>query len=69
MNASDFINSINNIDPAFLNINQEDAVFDFHPAPESVCKDAGRAISVQTDLDGNPRTVGTAPDIGCYEIQ
>lgn len=69
LNASDFTNSINNIDPAFLNINQQDAVFDFHPAPASVCKDAGKAISIQTDLDGNPRTVGTAPDIGCYEIQ
>ncbi len=69
LSASIFANSINNIDPGFLNIDEENAEFDFHLKPESVCKDVGKALPITTDLDGKPRTVNSLPDIGCYEIQ
>lgn len=67
--ASIFINSINNANPGFINIDEENANFDFHLLPESICKDAGKSLSIATDLDGNQRTAGTLPDLGCYEIQ
>lgn len=69
LSGNAYKNCIQNQDPGFENIDQENGVFDFHLSPESVCKDAGKPTSILTDLDGNPRTVGTAPDIGCYEIQ
>lgn len=42
---------------------------DFHLAPQSACVDAGDAGtgSISTDLAGNARTYGDAPDMGCYE--
>jgi len=63
-----FQNSINGADPGFVNIDLERAVFDFHLLPGSPCVDAGKPISVNTDLEGNPRN-GTSPDLGCYELQ
>lgn len=67
--ASIFINSINNADPEFVTIDEEHADFNFHLMPGSVCKDAGKMLSVKTDLEGHPRMAGSAPDLGCYEIQ
>ncbi len=67
--ASFFINSISNSDPGFVNIDEENATFNFHLLPESICKDAGKPLLIATDLNGNQRTVGALPDLGCYEIQ
>lgn len=69
LSGNAFTNCIQNQDPDFITTDQENGVFDFHLLRESVCKDAGKSTSIQTDLDGNLRTVGVAPDLGCYEIQ
>ena len=44
---------------------------DFHLLPWSPCIDAGTNVFAPsgTDLDGNPRIVGAAVDMGCYENQ
>ncbi|MBR2940927.1 MAG: hypothetical protein IKC14_06420 [Kiritimatiellae bacterium] len=47
---------------------------DFRLTSASCCLDKGArrgaySVSSLTDLAGNPRVVGTAPDIGCYENQ
>lgn len=57
------------------NVIGHDAMFvnpramDYHLRAGSPCIDKGTAFdgSGTTDLDGNPRTSGDAPDIGCYE--
>ena len=43
---------------------------DFHPTSASPTKDKGDVYDGMsaTDLDGNPRVSGKAPDIGCYEF-
>lgn len=45
------------------------AAFDYRPAASSPTVDAGDANEVtgEYDLNGNLRTIGTAPDIGAYE--
>jgi hypothetical protein len=40
----------------------------FHPRSSSPSVDAGEAIEVRTDLDGNPRPQGAGYDIGPYEL-
>lgn len=57
--------SFNNADPLFNNV----AAGDFRLQPDSPCLDAGLAGSAlpATDLDGNPRVWGRAPDMGAYE--
>jgi hypothetical protein len=59
-------NSISNA-PGFVN----PAGGDFHLNPWSRCIDAGNSALAtnSTDLDGNPRIVGAAVDMGAYEIQ
>jgi hypothetical protein len=59
-------NSISNA-PGFVN----PAAGDFHLTPWSRCIDAGNnALATNsTDLDGNPRIVGAAVDLGAYENQ
>jgi hypothetical protein len=64
-----FKNCISNTDPLFANIDQEHAEFDFHLMPGSPCVNAGSATSITTDIEGNPRTSGSFPDMGCYESQ
>ncbi len=53
--------------PGFVN----PAAGDYHLNPWSRCVDAGNSAIVtnSTDLDGNPRIVGAAVDMGCYENQ
>lgn len=53
--------------PAFVNAAGED----FHEAQTSPTIDAGAndPALTATDLDGNPRVLGAAPDMGAYEYQ
>jgi hypothetical protein len=64
-----FQNSISSQDPGFADIDTEHADFDFHLLSGSPCVDAGKPLALTTDLDGNPRTIGTSSDLGCYELQ
>jgi hypothetical protein len=54
------------VDPKFVDA----AAGNFREAPGSPTIDAGvaDALSGTNDLDGNPRTLGAAPDIGAYEF-
>jgi hypothetical protein len=48
------------------------AVQDYHLGPGSPAIDAGdpaAAVGIAFDLDGRPRRVGSAPDMGAYEVQ
>jgi hypothetical protein len=57
-----------NADPRFVNRSGGD----LHLSSGSPCIDAGTAAIASlpgTDLDGNPRVVGSAPDMGVYETQ
>jgi hypothetical protein len=52
-----------NADPSF------GAPGDYHLGAGSPAVDAGREEGVIIDLDGHSRLVGTAPDMGAYELQ
>jgi len=52
-----------NIDPRFTN----PGAFDYHPQANSPVIDAGVALSVTNDYNGNPRPQGSGYDIGIYE--
>jgi hypothetical protein len=62
-------NGVGNItnDPAFVNLTNGD----FHLQATSRCINTGNNSSVvgSTDLDGNPRIMGGAVDMGAYEFQ
>ena len=51
-------------DPAFV----DPASADFHITPASAAMDSGVASAVVTDIDGNARPYGVAPDRGADEI-
>ena len=40
----------------------------YHLLPDSPAVDAGIAVGVFTDVDGDPRAIGTLPDIGADEV-
>jgi hypothetical protein len=48
---------------------------DYHIAANAPCIDKGATgvrrdnVAIDKDLDGKPRTLGLAPDIGCSEKQ
>jgi hypothetical protein len=72
--APDVANHGNNVnfdhaitgDPAFMN----PATNDYHIRFISVAKDAGTSAIVTTeDIDGDPRPIGSAPDIGADEYR
>ncbi len=50
-------------EPGFV----DPAVGDYHIGAGSPAADAGLASDISTDLDGDPRPAGTAPDIGADE--
>jgi hypothetical protein len=53
------------LDPQF----KDQAKNDFHPKTSSPLINGGVGPVSQFDLDENPRLQGSAPDIGCYEVQ
>ncbi|HSK13601.1 MAG TPA: choice-of-anchor Q domain-containing protein, partial [Phnomibacter sp.] len=64
-----FQDAILNEPPQFDSINTSLRSYNFRLRDTSPAVDAGRATTLPTDLDGNPRSVGTRPDLGCYERQ
>lgn len=59
----------NNEDPLFDSISTEKNYYNFHLKENSKALDKGGNTSITLDLDGNPRPIGSAPDLGCYEKQ
>ncbi len=54
------------LDPQFTDV----AKMNYRPKPGSPLIDAGTTLNAPSiDLDDKPRPSGTAPDIGCYEVQ
>jgi len=60
---------INNQYPAFDSINTSKRIYNFRLKDESPAKDKATNAGVTIDLDGKPRPVGIAPDLGSYERQ
>ena len=60
---------INNTPPLFDSINTPERYYSFRLQNNSQAKDKGTNAGVTIDLDGKPRPVGPAPDLGCYEKQ
>lgn len=58
-----------NIDPMFDSVDNQNRFYDFHLKPGSPAIDYGQPTTFLFDLDGNPRLVGSATDLGCYEKQ
>jgi len=47
---------------------EADSPFNLHLLPDSDLRDAGVFVGIEVDLDGLPRPMGTAVDIGPYEF-
>lgn len=63
-------NNINNANPLFDTINTTERLYSFRLRDNtSPAKDKATNLGINIDLDGNPRPVGPAPDLGCYEKQ
>ncbi len=60
---------INNIPPRFDSINTTKRYYSFRLKDDSPAKNKATNAGVTIDLDGKPRPVGVAPDLGCYEKQ
>jgi hypothetical protein len=60
---------INNQNPVFDTINTTKRLYSFRLKDDSPAKNKATNAGVTIDLDGKPRPVGTAPDLGCYEKQ
>lgn len=58
-----------NQDPRFDSIAIFDHYFNFRLKPGSPAINRGVSSPVTTDLDGKPRPLGLAPDLGCFEKQ
>ncbi len=67
-NAS-ITNSLKNQLPIFDSIDINKRYFNFRLRSNSPCINAGFATGLLFDLDGKSRTLGTLPDLGCYEKQ
>jgi len=57
------------VDPMFDSVNNQSMYYDFHLKTGSPAIATGVFTGIPFDLDGNPRSVGNATDIGCYEKQ
>jgi hypothetical protein len=63
-------NKLRNVSPEFDSVNTGKPFFNFRLKPTSPAINKGTAASAPPfDLDGNPRILGTAPDLGAYEKQ
>ena len=62
-------NSIKNELPVFDSINTGKPYYNFRLKSTSPCINKGIATGLLFDLDGNARTLGGFPDLGCYEKQ
>jgi len=60
---------INNQNPVFDSINTTKRLYSFRLKDDSPAKNKATNAGVTIDLDGKPRPVGIAPDLGCYEKQ
>lgn len=60
---------INNQYPEFDSINTTQRLYNFRLKDNSPAKDKATNAGIALDLDGKPRPVGIAPDLGCYERQ
>ncbi len=65
--SASITNGIKNQLPIFDSINTSVPYYNFRLQSTSPCIDKGFNTGVLFDLDGNPRTLGLAPDLGCYE--
>ncbi|MBO9199249.1 MULTISPECIES: choice-of-anchor Q domain-containing protein [Niastella] len=62
-------NIIANQSPAFDSINTQLKFYNFRLSENSPAINKGANLGVTFDLDGKPRPVGNAADLGCYERQ
>ena len=62
-------NPLKNQLPVFDSIDAGRRYFNFHLNVTSPCINKGFNTNVLYDLDGNTRTLGGIPDLGCYEKQ
>lgn len=64
---------ITNQSPRFDSINTSKNYYDFRlkalPVPSPAINNGAVIAGISTDLDGKPRHLGSAPDIGCFEKQ
>ena len=60
---------INNLNPQFDSINTTKRLYSFRLKSTSPATNVATNAGVTIDLDGKPRPVGMAPDLGCYERQ
>ena len=57
------------VDPLFDSVSPSRNYYDLHLQAGSPAIDKGAPTGLAVDLDGSPRVVGGAPDMGCYERQ
>ncbi len=60
---------LKNVQPQFDTINVSNRYFNWRLRSTSPCINKATASGVLYDLDSNLRTLGIAPDLGCYEKQ
>lgn len=63
------VNTVINQNPAFDSVDIANHFYNFRLKAGSPAIDKGITTATTIDLDGNPRVVGAAPDIGAYERQ
>jgi hypothetical protein len=68
-NITSAVGIINNQYPEFDTINTSKRIYNFRLKDESPAKNKATNASITIDLDGMPRPVGVAPDLGSYERQ
>lgn len=61
--------ALKNVVPIFDSVDAGNRVFNFRPKAGSPVINKGISTTMLFDLDGRNRTVGTLPDLGCYEFQ